>query len=170
MDYQVHSVITFLDKYTNVPIHIVPYIESNLPWDGISLVGGQLLINHRVSIGSILHEAGHIILTPYDHRKYLTGWIYDRYGIPSIGGDVAATFWGYLVCNYLDIPSLHMFNEGFDLNKDLKDLLMACRQGVSSMTSDSYPRDELMKTGLLDKQGVVTWDPSLGSKTQIINT
>ena len=73
----------------------------------------------RVSVGELLHEAGHLALTPKDQWQLIQPGALELY--PPLGdlreiGDAAVEAWDYAAALSADIPELAVFVKGFDGN------------------------------------------------------
>jgi hypothetical protein len=92
--------------------------ETGLPADtflpGLLIDGARLLIDPARLLypGDILHEAGHLAVTPADERAQLSGNIMankpEQVGID--GEEIAAMLWSYAACQALGLPAEIVFH------------------------------------------------------------
>ncbi|WP_426490869.1 hypothetical protein [Hymenobacter sp. 102] len=78
---------------------------------GILLERGRLLVDRSCLLypGDLLHEAGHLAVTPADERVGVGGNITEHH--PEKGGDeLAVLAWTYAACCYLDLPPTVVFH------------------------------------------------------------
>lgn len=127
---RLNEIIRFVHGHTAVKIHLVDHLPwpSDCTWMGIALTAGEIYVNKRehVSLGSVLHEVGHVIGVPLPLRPLMSGslgtqseWVEavagheEKHGyLTSISDDGAATFWGCMVLDHLGMPLKAMFEEG----------------------------------------------------------
>lgn len=79
---------------------------------GVRVVAGALVVD-RATLrwpGDLLHEAGHIAVTPASQRSLLHDAIDDA-DTPH-GGEMEATAWAYAAIVHLGLPSTVLFHEG----------------------------------------------------------
>ncbi len=95
----------------------VPVREGIVPADavlpGVLVSRGELVID-RAAIrwpGDLLHEAGHIAVTPADHRVELDGALESSNQAPH-SGEVEATAWAYAAIVHLGLDPAVLFHEG----------------------------------------------------------
>lgn len=104
-------VLDFLSK-VEVPVREGPVpADSVLP--GILVSRGWLIID-RAAIrwpGDLLHEAGHIAVTPAAHRDELDGALESSSQAP-FSGEVEATAWAYAAIVHLGLDPAVLFHEG----------------------------------------------------------
>ena len=104
--------------------------------ENIMLKNGIIYFTENTHIGDLLHEAGHVAVTPSFLRKYmngnLTGYL-DKLNYPEIEewidnlipdsqqwnayyncDETAAIAWSYCICFYLGIDSRLPFETGFN--------------------------------------------------------
>lgn len=78
---------------------------------GLRIDGGQLLFDRRKLLypGDVLHEAGHLAVTPAAERRYLGGNITE--GHPEREGDeMAVLAWSYAACRACGLPPEVVFH------------------------------------------------------------
>ncbi|XHX78973.1 MAG: hypothetical protein RBJ76_03280 [Stenomitos frigidus ULC029] len=110
-------------KRIGLPFRIVPSYESD-PKDvffkGCWLDRGTLVFcPGRVQVGELMHEAGHLALTPKDQWHLLEPGSLTT--SPPLGdfaliGDAAVEAWDYAAALAADVPILTIFRHGFDGN------------------------------------------------------
>src|SRR5215470_17845326 len=94
----------------------IPVGEGPVPADsvlpGIRLVRGTLVYD-RAALrwpGDLLHEAGHIAVTPAALRPVLSGALESPVEAPH-AGEVEATAWAYAAAVHLGLPPAALFHE-----------------------------------------------------------
>jgi hypothetical protein len=108
---RLESIIEFL---TQIGISVVEGVvppDSFLP--GIRLAHGTLIFDRRSLRwpGDLLHEAGHIAVTPAGLRNELDDALEGAAPVPH-AGEVEATAWAYAALVYLQLPPAVLFHEG----------------------------------------------------------
>ncbi|HEY9750678.1 MAG TPA: hypothetical protein V6C63_18500 [Allocoleopsis sp.] len=107
-----------LFKKIRLPFQVVPSYIPDPPssfFTGCWLLEGCLYFcPARVQVGELLHEAGHLALLPKDVWPSLQpGQIeIQTFGLES--GDYAVEAWDYAAAIECDIPSLAVFDKGFN--------------------------------------------------------
>lgn len=97
----------------------IPVIETELPDDcflpGLSLNKNTILMDPQrmKHPGDLLHEAGHIAVTPEELRP-LIGTAEMEPSWPSEGDEIAAILWSYAALKHLDLkPEVVFHPEGY---------------------------------------------------------
>jgi hypothetical protein len=118
--------------------------EAFLP--GIRLEGGALLVDESQLAypGDLLHEAGHIAMTPPDLRPLLSGAIAVP-GLDMAELEVAAVAWSYAAAIELGIDPAEVFHSGGYRGRS-SGLLATFRAGV-------YPGAHLLEAAGLTATG-----------------
>lgn len=110
-------------KRIGLPFRIVPSYEPDpegVFFKGCWLDRGTLVFcPGRVQVGELMHEAGHLALTPKDQRHLLEPGSLTT--SPPLGdfeliGDAAVEAWDYAAGLAADVPILAIFKNGFDGN------------------------------------------------------
>lgn len=80
---------------------------------GLVVMAGEIVFDRtRLAWpGDLLHEAGHIAVTPAGQRGQLPGLLDDR-PIDAEGGEIEATAWAWAACMHLGLPPGVLFHEG----------------------------------------------------------
>jgi hypothetical protein len=131
--------------------------EARLPKStflpGLLIDGGRLLIDPARLLypGDMLHEAGHLAVTPAAERAQMTGNVMankpEQHGID--GDEIAAMLWSYAACQALGLPPEVVFHpQGY--RDQSAWILDNFRQGnytglpllvwMGLTTTDSFPR------------------------------
>jgi hypothetical protein len=84
--------------------------ETFLP--GIEVVGGGLVVDDRKLLypGDLLHEAGHLAVSPAESRPHLSGKV-DVNGEKPQLVELEAMLWSYAACIHLGIDPRVVFHE-----------------------------------------------------------
>ena len=79
---------------------------------GILISKGKLIVDmDKLSYpGDLLHEAGHIAVTPKAERQYLNANVSQNLSNKE-GEEIAAILWSYAAARYIDIPDEVVFHE-----------------------------------------------------------
>ena len=96
-------------KSIGIKVHLKPFTESSfLP--GVLVRGGELIVDFGQTFypGDLLHEAGHIAVTPSDERRSLTGNVEPGKKANSI--ELAAICWSYAAARHLEIDLNTLFH------------------------------------------------------------
>lgn len=94
----------------------IPVIERELPADcflpGLALEKNTILMDSgRLKFpGDLLHEAGHLAVTPPDQRR-LAGTDQMNPQWPEDGDEIAAILWSYAALRFLDLKLEVVFHE-----------------------------------------------------------
>jgi hypothetical protein len=107
----VRAIVEFLMQIgISVSEGVVP-ADSFLP--GIRVAHGALIFNRELLRwpGDLLHEAGHIAVTPAALRYELDDALEDAAPVPH-AGEVEATAWAYAALVHLRLPPTVLFHEG----------------------------------------------------------
>lgn len=86
-------------------------IEKSTFLDGIAIKDGSIIVDReKLSYpGDLLHEAGHIAVTPLSKRECLNDNVDSD--ITDGGNEMAAIAWSYAACKYLNIDPHIVFHE-----------------------------------------------------------
>jgi len=101
------TIVSFLDSIG------IPAIETSLPRNtflpGLTMQGGAIHYDSRLLLypGDLLHEAGHIALTPAAARPQLTA---DTEF--NLGDDLGAIAWSYAALTFLHLDPKVVFHDG----------------------------------------------------------
>jgi hypothetical protein len=177
---QTYDAIEFIQSHTKINCQVDFSIVANTKfcmWPGIQLMHGKLRINPEIAhVGDLLHEAGHLAVTPLSLRETMSGdlsesskylkdleremAINDRIWYAS---DTAATGWGLMACLALNIDLYPMFENGFEESgSDPFDLSEAAMHSVVLKTSDQHTT-ELFYLGMISDKKMrtpIVWDIS----------
>lgn len=91
--------------------------EAPVPDDaflpGVQVQAGEIIFDRaRLAWpGDLLHEAGHIAVTPAARRHELPALL-DDHPINAPGGEIEATAWAYAACVHLGLPASVLFHPG----------------------------------------------------------
>lgn len=91
--------------------------EAPVPDDaflpGVLVEAGEIVFDRdRLAWpGDLLHEAGHIAVTPAARRHALPALL-DDHPINAPGGEIEATAWAYAACVHLGLPASVLFHDG----------------------------------------------------------
>ncbi|MBL4707706.1 MAG: hypothetical protein JKY48_04625, partial [Flavobacteriales bacterium] len=104
-----NKILSFL---ANINVNVV---EKELNGDcflpGLALQEGVVLLDRKKLKypGDLLHEAGHLAVTPEEERKWIGT---DKMDIswPSDGDEIAAVLWSYAALRHLEIPAKVVFH------------------------------------------------------------
>jgi len=135
---------TLVDFIQSIGISV--YFEDNtgqtfLP--GITIKNGALIVDKaKLSHpGDLLHEAGHIAVTPGEERKLLDETNAAQF---DDGNEIAAIAWSYAACKYLNIDPHIVFHEnGY--------------RGASENIITNFNNGQYMGAPLLDWHGMTTY-------------
>lgn len=117
--------MTEIDKITTFLKDIgIAIVQKELPDDtflpGLDL-GSNVIYTDPEKLkypGDLLHEAGHIAVTPPDMRKHI-GTAQMPQEWPAQGDEIAAILWSYAALKHLDINPAFVFHEnGYKDNSD----------------------------------------------------
>lgn len=95
----------------------LPVREEAVPGDaflpGVQVQGGGIVFDpaRLAWPGDLLHEAGHIAVTPAARRHELPSLL-DGHPINAPGGEIEATAWAYAACVHLGLPASVLFHAG----------------------------------------------------------
>lgn len=97
--------IGILTRYGDVPM------DAFLP--GVQVDKGELVVDPERLLwpGDLLHEAGHIAVTPAPHRIAMNDAL-DSAEAAAHGGEVAAIAWSWAALVHLGLPADLLFHEG----------------------------------------------------------
>ncbi len=109
-----HALDTIVDFLTAVglaPVETVFEQATLLP--GVDIGGGRLLLDRARLVwpGDLLHEAGHIAVTPAALRHILSGALDDD-ATPPHAGEAEATAWAYAALVATGLPPEVLFHGG----------------------------------------------------------
>lgn len=91
----------------------IPTVETSLTVDtflpGLTMHGGAIHYDSRLLLypGDLLHEAGHIALTPAAARPHLTAATEF-----NLGDDLGAIAWSYAALTFLNLDPTVVFHDG----------------------------------------------------------
>jgi hypothetical protein len=110
---------------------------------GMTIRNGALIIDNKKLLypGDLLHEAGHIAVTPADKRSKLDE---SKTGQFDDSNEIAAMAWSYAACRHLNIDPLIVFHEhGY--------------RGVSRNIAANFDAGQYMGAYLLDWHGMANY-------------
>ena len=104
-------IVTFLNSIGLTPAEGPIPRSALLP--GVAIVGGGLVFDRALLTwpGDLLHEAGHLAVTPAAVRPTLGGTLADDPAIPY-AGEVEATAWAYAAVVAIGLAPGVLFHEG----------------------------------------------------------
>lgn len=104
------KIVTFLSEI-GIKVDFVK-VPNNSFLPGIEIENGALLIdkNSLKYPGDLLHEAGHLAVTPADQRKGLNGEKISE-DEDNMGSEIAAILWSYAALVHLDLEPDVVFHE-----------------------------------------------------------
>lgn len=108
-----YKILGFLESIAIAVVHTEIEGDTFLP--GLRIEHGKLLIDQSKLkyVGDILHEAGHIAVSPFAHRSNLNGDIMIN-SASSGGEEMAAMLWSYAACKHIDLdPTIVFHEEGY---------------------------------------------------------
>ena len=118
MTLELQKILQFLEEINIRTIEKELDDTTFLP--GLDLGSDCLFIDHsRLKYpGDILHEAGHLAVTPAEERKHIgTGTMPE--GWPTQGDEIGAMLWSYAASCYLELPFEVVFHpNGYKGNSD----------------------------------------------------
>ena len=105
------TILAFLDRIG------IPYRETTLQdptfLPGVTIDGGAVVFdrNHLSYPGDLLHEAGHIALTPTDERASLNQAVLDAQPANE-SAEIGVLLWTFLACREIGLPPEIVFHAG----------------------------------------------------------
>jgi hypothetical protein len=169
------SAIAFIQKNTLISCEIDYGIERSdmsCVWVGISLKKGKLKVNPNIAHpGDLLHEAGHIAITPLDLRSLMSNHLDDCEAFVEAmekddrliyASDSAATGWAILACIAIGFEILTVFVNGFNPGEEIE-LAESATISTGTLISNRW-MCELYYLGMIEKKSSVVpkvWDMGL---------
>jgi len=103
-------ILNFLKKI-NIPV-LEKKLDHNCILPGLDIVSNTILLDRKLlkHPGDLLHEAGHLAVTPEEQRKWIGTKKMDV-SWPTDGDEIAAILWSYAALHYLKIPAKTVFHE-----------------------------------------------------------
>lgn len=105
------TILAFLDRI-GIP-HQAAELGEDTFLPGIAIEGGRLLIDGQKLLypGDVLHEAGHIALTPPSERPFLNQDVLGSQS-PKESEEIGVLLWTYLVSKEIGLPVEVVFHAG----------------------------------------------------------
>lgn len=110
---------------------------------GLNIKNGALIVDKAKLLypGDLLHEAGHIAVTPAEGRKILDETNTAQF---DDGNEIAAMAWSYAACRHLNIDPHIVFHEnGY--------------RGASESLVSNFSSEQYMGASLLDWHGMTNY-------------
>lgn len=107
---EITQMISFLDR-VGIPCTMAP-LAGNTFLPGLEICNGSIIIDPEQLKypGDILHEAGHIAVTPAGERQALCGNLGEHEPNNALGQEIAAILWSYAALRAIGLPEETVFH------------------------------------------------------------